>query len=281
MTSVFERISAARQTLIEAGSRPDDAALDAEVLARHALGWDRGRLLVDGRAEEPPQFESQFAALVARRARREPVALITGHREFWGLDFEVTGDVLIPRPESELIVEAVCSRRPDASAVQRILDVGTGTGCLAVALARERPHAHVVATDISEAALGVARRNAARHDVAERVRFVRTSLLDGIAGPLDVIVSNPPYVASGVQLSPDIVRFEPPVALYSGADGLSALARLIATASDRLAPGGLFVVEFGLGQDDDVARLASDAGWRNVTMEADLQGIQRIAIMSA
>jgi release factor glutamine methyltransferase len=187
--------------------------------------------------------------------------------------------VLIPRPESELIVEAACERRPERTGVQRIIDVGTGSGCLAVALAAEFPGARVLATDISEAALAVATRNASRH-VDGRVSFLRADLLEAVIGPVDLIVSNPPYVSSVVELSPDIVRFEPPVALYSGENGLSLISRLIASAHARLASDGLFVLEFGLGQDEDVQALAKAAGWRDVRIKTDLQGIPRVAIMT-
>jgi release factor glutamine methyltransferase len=279
MSSVSERIADARQTLVNAGIPAADAALDAEVLARHALGWDRARLVAEGRGDATEEFAARFDSLINRRARREPVAFITGHREFWGLDFEVSRDVLIPRPETELIVEAVLDLRPERSAVRRILDVGTGSGCLAVSLAIEYPLAHVLAIDISEDALSVARRNAERHGVADRVHFVRGDLIESIRGPVDVIVSNPPYVPAGVALSPDIIRYEPAVALYAGDDGLRALERLIGGARACLAHGGLFVVEFGLGQDRRIDALAREAGWRGIGMKEDLQAIPRTATM--
>jgi release factor glutamine methyltransferase len=279
MTSVYDYLTGARDTLQQAGLAPGDAALDAEVLARHALGWDRARLVADGRSAAPPGFVERFHDFVARRSRREPVAFIVGRREFWGLDFEVSPAVLIPRPETELIVEAACARRPQRDAVTRIVDVGTGSGCLAIALAREFPAARVVAIDISDAALAVAQRNAARL-AKDRIAFVRADLLDGIAGPVDLIVSNPPYVPSGAALSPDIVRFEPATALYAGEDGLALLKRLIASARTRIADGGLFIVEFGYGQDAAVADLAREAGWRDVDIEHDLQSIPRVALLS-
>jgi release factor glutamine methyltransferase len=279
MTSVYDYLAGARDALVRAGLAPADAAFDAEVLARHALGWDRARLVVDGRSAAPPGFGDRFHDLIARRSRREPVAFIVGHREFWGLDFEVSPDVLIPRPETEMIVEAACARRPERSDVRRIIDVGTGSGCLAVTLAREFPAARVVATDISPAALAVAQRNAARY-ARDRVTFVRTDLLDAVAGPVDLIVSNPPYVPSGAALSHDVVRFEPATALYGGVDGLALLRRLIASARTRVADGGLFIVEFGYGQDDAVGDLAAAAGWRDVQFEHDLQSIPRIAVLS-
>jgi release factor glutamine methyltransferase len=257
-----------------------DAALDAEVLARHALGWDRARLLAHGRDDEPEGFAAHYQTLIDRRSRREPVAYLTGVREFWGLEFEVSPDVLIPRPETEMIVEAVCERRPDRGAVSRIVDVGTGSGCLAVALAREFPQARVTAVDISEAALRVARRNTARHGVLDRVGLVQGHLLDGLADAVDVIVSNPPYVPSNVQLQPDVVRFEPSSALFSGNDGLTALRALIGSAQSRLAEAGLFVVEFGFGQYEAVTTIAQSVGWRSILLKDDLQGIPRVAVLS-
>jgi len=280
MTSVHERIADARQTLVRAGLTVENARLDAEVLARHALGWDRARLLADGREPMPTDVDRRFSALIDRRATREPVAFITGYREFWGLDFDVSRDVLIPRPETELIIEAVCERRHRRDDVRTIVDVGTGSGCLAVVLAREFPRARVLATDISAAALAVAARNAMRHQVDRRVTFVRGDLLEPMRGSVDVVVSNPPYVPSAVELSPDIVRFEPPVALYSGHDGLTLVKRLLTSVRSRLGEDGLFVVEFGLGQDDQVQALAREASWRDVTIKADLQGIPRVAVMT-
>jgi release factor glutamine methyltransferase len=278
MATVHERLIEARQKLEGAGLRPADAKLDAEVLARHALGWDRAQLVSAGRDPAPTGFDERFAGYIARRAGREPVAFITGHREFWGLDLEVTPDVLIPRPETELIVEAACGRWPDRGRVRRIVDVGTGSGCLAIALAHEFPSARVIATDISGAALTVAARNARRH-VSDRVSLLRANLLDAIGAPVDLIVSNPPYVPAGVQLSPEIIRFEPAVALYSGDDGLTLLAQLIGSVRSHLAAGGVFVVEFGLGQDTQIEALAADAGWREIVIKEDLQGIPRVAVL--
>lgn len=280
MTSVQERVVEARQTLVRAGLSPGDAALDAEVLARHALGWDRARLVAHGREPAPEGFAERYAELIERRSRREPVAFITCVREFWGLDFEVSSDVLIPRPETELIVEAVCAGRPERDTVRRIVDIGTGSGCLAVALAREFRSARVAALDISAAALAVAGRNAARHAVRDRVTLVRGDLLASIRGPVDVIVSNPPYVPRDAWLARDITSFEPALALYAGKDGLSVLSELIPAARSRLSDSGLFIVEFGYGQDDAVLELAASAGWRNVEIKVDLQGIPRVAAMT-
>ena len=277
--TLHERIASARRTLAAAGIEDADAALDADVLARHVLGWDRAALLVHGGDPAPPEFVERYEALITRRAGREPVAYITGVREFWERDFEVTPDVLIPRPESELIVETVLGL-VDRSRAVRILDVGTGSGCLAVSLAAELPRARVVATDVSTAALRVARRNAERHGVAGRIAWLRGDLLDPVAGPLDIVVSNPPYVVSRETLAPEVGRHEPAGALYAGADGLAALRRLIPAAGPVLAPDGVFVVEFGFGQADAVRSLAESAGWASVELRSDLQGILRVAVMS-
>jgi release factor glutamine methyltransferase len=278
MASVREQIDAARETLMRAGLQRLDAAIDASVLARHALGWDRATLLARGREAPPPAFAESYGAFVARRAAHEPVAMIMGVREFWGLDFEVNPDVLVPRPETELIVEEALGAFPDPP--QRIVDVGTGTGCLAIALSREFRHARVVATDISPAALEVARRNAAHHGAEARVSFVCTSFLSGIGGAVDLIVSNPPYVPDNAApaLPPEVVRHEPHTALFGGHDGLSPIREIIGTAATRLTPRGRLILEFGYGQEEDVTELGVKAGWNVIEVRQDLQGIPRVIV---
>lgn len=275
MSSLHARIAAGRRTLVAAGLTPDEAAVDADVLARYALGWERAALLANGRDPAPSGFEQAFASLISRRSTREPVAFITGHREFWGREFEVSRDVLIPRPETELIVEAA-RHAFAAAAPARLLDVGTGTGCLAISLALEFPAAQTTASDISAAALAVARRNARRH--APHVTLLMSDLLGAVDGTFDLIVSNPPYVPATAQLSPD-VRHEPALALYAGASGLSMLARLIATAARALTDDGYLIVEFGHGQAAAVRSAAAGAGWRDVAIAEDLRGIPRVAVM--
>ena len=272
-----ERIAGGRLVLIRAGFTAEDAAIDADVLARHVLGWDRASLLARGRDPATDEFIRRFDVAIARRAAREPVALITGIREFWGLEFEVTRDVLIPRPETELIVETSLAVLAETPA--RIADVGTGSGCLAVALAIEFPRAGIVAGDASEPALRVARRNAIRHGVEPRISFIRSDLLEALPGPFDLIVSNPPYVPEREPLPPDVANYEPPGALFAGPDGLAVLRVLIPAALGCLAPGGTFIVEFGFGQADAVQALARAAGWRHVELRKDLQGIPRVAVM--
>ncbi|HXW04773.1 MAG TPA: peptide chain release factor N(5)-glutamine methyltransferase [Vicinamibacterales bacterium] len=276
--TVHERIAAARQALIGAGLSAEDAAIDAAVLARHALGWDRASLLARGRESAPPAFDEVYAQLIRRRTAREPVALITGSREFWGLDFRVSSGVIVPRPETELVVEQALACARDAGS-RRLVDVGTGSGCLAVALASELPGARVLAIDTSLEALRVAARNARRHGVADRVHLVQATLLEAVGAPVDLIVSNPPYVPDTETLPPEVARYEPPEALFAGPDGLDVLRALISSAPARLAPGGRFIVEFGFGQRAAVESLARAAGWSRVGFVNDLQDIPRVAVM--
>src|SRR5262245_30036417 len=180
MSTIQSHVFAARQQLRAAGLSSAEADLSARVLAEHLLGWSTERFLADAVEPEPDEFSARYDAVIARRAAREPVPYITGRREFWGLSFEVTPDVLIPRPETELIVEATLDLFPDAAAPLRAADLCTGSGCVAIAIAHERPRAAILATDISNAALAVARRNAVRHSVADRMQFECADLLQNI-----------------------------------------------------------------------------------------------------
>jgi release factor glutamine methyltransferase len=277
--TIRDLVRAARARLVSAGVERREAAMDAELLAREVLGWDRARFIA-GELDVPPEpFHQPFEVLLARRSRREPISEILGRREFWGLEFEVTPDVLTPRPETELIVEEALARIA-VSAHPRVADVGTGTGCLAVTLAHERPLATLVATDISTAALAVARRNAARHGVLDRVDFRHASLLDGVAGSLDLVVSNPPYIPTAdlAGLPPEVRDHEPRQALDGGPDGLDAVRALAGQASAALAPGAWLIVEFGYGQEARVAVAVAEAGLDLVSVRPDLQGIARTVI---
>jgi len=278
--SIHTRVSAARRRLRDAGLSIIEADLSARLLAEHVLGWTRERLLTDGWGNEPAGFATHFDALVARRAAREPLPYIVGHREFWDLNFEVTPAVLIPRPETELIVEAALTLVPP-HATATIADVCTGCGCLAVAIACERPAAHLIATDVSEEALEVARRNAVRLGVGDRVEILRGDLLDPIDTVCDLIVANPPYVVDGAgpALQPEVRDHEPDVALFGGEDGLRLVERLVRDAPRRIRSGGALVFEFGYGQDEEVEQMIS--GSPNLTLidiKRDLQGIARAAV---
>ena len=279
--TIHARVGAARQQLRDAGVSPVESDLDARLLAQHVLGWTTERFYTEANAPEPDGFVPRYVRLVARRVTREPLAYIVGHREFWGLDLEVNPAVLIPRPSTELIVEAMMELFPVQNAPLAVADICTGCGCVAVAIAHERPAATVVATDISLDALHVARRNAARHGVADRITFRHGDLLEGIDHPFDAILANPPYVVDRARpaLSPEVRDYEPAVALFGGEDGMGLLTRLISEAPSRLQSGGYLIFEFGLGQDVEVEDLLEQAhDLRLIGVRRDLQGIARTAI---
>jgi release factor glutamine methyltransferase len=275
-----DALGAARARLIAAGIDPGEAAVDVDVYVRTILGWDKATLLANLRDPAPRSLEPRFSEWIARREHREPTAYIVGAREFWGRQFVITPAVLVPRSETELIVEealAVLRRFP----APRIADIGTGSGILAVTLAAEVPTATVVATDLSADALKVAQKNAELHDAAERITLVRTSYLDHVAGTFELVVANPPYVRDGDKpaLSRD-VRHEPDVALFGGPDGLRDVSGTLDAAAAKLTPGGWLVMEFGYGQEDDVRRLVEARPILHLDhVRDDLQGIARTAVV--
>ncbi|HUX68412.1 MAG TPA: peptide chain release factor N(5)-glutamine methyltransferase [Terriglobales bacterium] len=270
-----------RQLLVQAAAALERAGvaeprLTAAVLLAHRLGRDRAYLYAHSEAELPAEEQAAWERLIARRAAGAPLQYLTGEQEFYGRRFQVSPAVLIPRPETELVVEAALERLPpDAPA--RIVDVGTGSGCIAVTLALERPQAEVVATDRSSAALAVARANAAA--LGARVAFVETDLLAGLAGPFDLIVSNPPYVAEAelATLQPEVREHEPRAALVAGPLGTEIYARLIPQAQAALRPGGWLVLELGYESAAAVRELLG-AGWGEVETRRDLQGWERVLV---
>jgi release factor glutamine methyltransferase len=279
--SIHVQVAAARRRLRDAGISQTESDLDARLLAQHVLGWTTERFFTDAHAQEPDGFTPQYETLVARRATREPLAYIVGAREFWGLELEVTPHVLIPRPATEMIVEVMLELFRERAAPLAVADVCTGCGCVAVAIAHERPAATVVGTDISLEALEVARRNALRHGVSDRVTFCYGDLLQGIDRRLDAIVANPPYVVdrAAPALQPEVRDYEPAVALFGGIEGFDLVTRLVAEAPSRLSPGGFLVFEFGLGQDVEVEEvLDRTTDLTLLELRRDLQGIARTAI---
>jgi release factor glutamine methyltransferase len=282
------------------------AVLAAELLLMHVLGHDRAWIYAHTEHELDAAAREQFFALVARRASGVPTQYLTGHREFWGLDFEVTPDVLIPRPETEHVIEVALERlgvSPDSagSPIRQkeflIADVGTGSGCIAISLAHELPAAKILATDISAAALEVARRNAASHAVISHIEFIECNLLDALfhesritnhppqvrrAGQssfLDIIASNPPYISrrTASTLAREIREHEPDTALYGGETGVELYAPLIAQAAKLLKPGGILVLELGHESADHVLGRLAAPEWIDVSITNDLAGIARVA----
>lgn len=277
--------------------------LAAELLLLHALGRDRTWLYAHSEEIIPGADAQRFFALVARRATGEPTQHLTGKQEFWGLELRVTRDVLIPRPETEHVIEVALDRlalreigrgRPQTTTGEgmQIADIGTGSGCLAIALAKELPGATICATDISAAALEVARCNAARHGVADRIQFYRANLLDPAddvtlhesqvtdqkSRSFDLVVSNPPYIGrrEADTLAREVREHEPETALYGGEEGYEFYAELVAQSAKHSQPGGILVLELGHNSLAAVQPLLDAANWSHVGVTDDLAGIPRV-----
>lgn len=251
----------------------DDAPRDARRLLAHALSIAPDRLALHLRDPADDAACARFDAAIAARARRQPVSQITGRRRFWGRDFAVTRDVLDPRPDTETLVAAALDR-PAA----RILDLGTGSGCILLTLLAEWPHARGTGTDISNAALAVAAANATSLGVADRTSLVRADWTAGLVGPFDLIVSNPPYIAADELpgLAPDVRDWEPPGALSPGPDGLAAYRAILPALPALLAPGGRVLLEIGPTQGEAVAALARAAGLGGIVVLPDMDGRDRV-----
>ncbi|MBS1236055.1 MAG: SAM-dependent methyltransferase [Proteobacteria bacterium] len=274
MASTIDQII--RQATQELAAVSPSPRLDAEVLLMHVTGLTRTALIT--RAQEPllPEHDERLHMLLTRRARGEPIAYLTGRREFWSLDLCVTPDVLIPRPETELLVEQALAHIPE-DAEWTVADLGAGSGAIALAIATERPHCRLIATDSSAAALAVARANATRHGIA-KVEFRHGEWLKPLAGMrFDVIVSNPPYVrANDPHLTQGDVRFEPESALVAGADGLDAIRRIAVDALSCLRPGGWLLLEHGYDQAKAVRALLEIHGYDAVASCRDTAGHERV-----
>ena len=265
----------------------DEHRRTAALLLGHLLGWDRAQLLIRSNEQLNESSYRQYICLIDRRASGEPLQYITGHQEFYGLDFVVTPDVLIPRPETELLVERVIALAADQrSASTLILDIGTGSGCIAIAIATHVPSAGIIAIDISPASLVVARKNAELHSVRDRIEFIEGDLFApllnrGLDGAVDFVASNPPYVAevNTGSLQREVRDWEPPAALYGGEAGLCFYDRLLAQSRSFVAAGGYLVCEIGYGQLDAISHMIDPAAWEIVDITSDLRGIPRILTM--
>jgi len=255
----------------------EDAPLEAELLLRHTLKIDRTRLYLDLDQELSPEGEKAFGHLVERRLSGEPTAYITGRREFYGLEFYVNPHTLIPRPESELLVETAL-RLSQSQPISTIADIGTGCGAIAVSLALELPRTKIYATDISAAALEVATINCQRHSVADRVCLIQGDMLEPVPEPIDLIVANLPYVKES-ELTPE--NFEPLLALDGGAEGTESVSRLCRQAKSKLADGGSMLLEIGAGQGETITGLLKSLFPDGVVeVFRDFSGIERVISLS-
>ena len=251
--------------------------INAETLLMFVLGRDRAYLYAHGERVLSAEEILRYQQLTAERARGVPAQYITGHQEFWGMDLLVSPAVLIPRPETEHVVETVLELSQGRAGNIRIVDVGTGSGCIALALAKELPQAEIHATEISATALEVARANAGRHQLTERVHFHQTDLLNDIAGlQFDFVVSNPPYVGESEKdtVEAQVRKFEPQIAVFAGETGMEVFAKLIPQALKVLSPGGWLVMELAFSSYDRVRQLLLN--WSDLRFSNDLQGIPRV-----
>ncbi|HYG10261.1 MAG TPA: peptide chain release factor N(5)-glutamine methyltransferase [Pyrinomonadaceae bacterium] len=278
---IAEALTEASAALRAAGIR--EARLDARALLSHTLARDHAFLVAHSEDELEPHALALFRERILRRATGEPVQYITGRQEFYGLDFEVTPAVLIPRPETELLVEVALKLLRETEAAPLVCDVGTGSGCIPVALLHERRDARAFGLDISPAALAVAARNAARHAVAERLTLLVSDCFDALdasarAHTFNVITSNPPYINENdfAHLQREVREHEPRLALTPGGDGLSVIRRLCAEAPRFLKPGGHLILEIGYDQHEAVASIVDRNVWTLLDIHRDLQAIPRI-----
>ena len=269
-------IAAARRGMAQAfcAAGLDSPDLDARVLAGHALGLNHTALAANGERALTASEAAALAQLTQRRLAHEPVARITGHKEFWGLDLHVTPATLVPRPDTETVVEAALAAISDKTRALRIADFGTGTGALLLALLSELPNATGVGTDVSADALGVARDNAARLGFADRAEFVLCSYGTALQAPFDLVVSNPPYIARGeiAGLAPEVRDYDPHLALDGGPSGLDGHRAVVADARRILARAGILAVELGAGQASDVEALFREGSFATEPARADLSG---------
>lgn len=277
MTAIGTALAETRDALQRAGI--ESSALDARLLLAAALETRVETVIAWPERDLPDPAAKRLGDLVRRRVAREPMAYILGRREFWSLDFIVTPATLTPRPDSETLIAAALDALPDRRAPLRLVDFGTGTGCLLLALLSELPAAHGLGIDRDAATLAVARSNADRLGLAPRASFAQGEWGRALAGPFDLVLSNPPYIATGdiATLAPEL-GYEPRLALDGGADGLDAYRALVPDAARLLEPGGLVALEIGEGQAPPVSSLLAGAGFRAIETRADLAGIVRCVL---
>jgi release factor glutamine methyltransferase len=277
LTATTRRAALKEAVLLMKAAGLDTPVLDARLIVQHALGisWDTLYLKEDQALtdDERTRLESELG----RRAAHEPVSRIVGRRHFWTLDLAVSPDTLDPRADTETVIEAIVTTIPDRSQALRVLDLGTGTGAILLALLAEYPAATGLGVDLSDGAVAIARINAESHGLSGRASFARGNWAEGLSGPFDIIVSNPPYIANTdlAGLSPEVREHDPMLALDGGPDGLDAYRALIPAIQALLSENGIAVLEVGAGQADDVCRVAENNGLVQLARRADLGGIER------
>ena len=269
-----EALRVGRERLAEA----ETPGRDARDLLLHVLGIEAATLIATGSATLTDEEAKRYEAVLARRAAYEPVSKIVGRRAFHGLEFQVTADVLDPRPDSETLVDAALELAPDA---RTVLDLGTGSGCLLLSILHRLPRASGLGVDVSEAALAVARRNARRLDLNERTRFLRSDWLEKVDGTFDLVVCNPPYIGECERetLSDDVRLWDPQIALFADEDGLAAYRRIAPELGRALSETGTAFFEIGSGQEEAVFRLFAACGFGDITFRRDIAGIRRCMIV--
>ena len=273
-------LEAATKRLSAAGV--ENPQFDSRLLLCHAADIEQVTVFTHPNRELHPQIFQSYEALIERRALREPVSHLIGEREFWSLPFAVSSDVLDPRPASETLIQAALNYVGDTQKVFSVLDLGTGSGCLLIAILSEFPLARGIGIDSSEAALIVARRNAAKHSVEKRSKFEFSSWGKNLSGSFDLILCNPPYIAESEQdfLEPEVVVYEPRMALFAGDDGLSAFRQLAPDVYRLLNLEGVAVLECGLGQVASLIEIFSSVGLKHLETLSDLEGIERCCVFS-
>ena len=254
-------------------SEIDNATRDARILVAHALGMPKSQLSMNTNENVPKETRSSLEKLISRRLNREPIAKILGKRQFWGRTFFINEDVLDPRADTETLIDYVIDRP-----VRSVLDLGTGSGVIAISLACEWKEVHVVATDISEAALFVAQKNAKYFDVQDKIHFLKSDWFEAIEGKFDLIISNPPYIGLSEisEISQEVLNYDPDLALFAGCYGLDSYERIIPNVTKFLRPGGIVVLEIGASQSDSVKTLMNSSGLSEVKTLKDLAGKDRL-----
>lgn len=262
-------------------ARIESASLDARLLLEYVLGVTREELLADASLVLSPEQDVHYQDLITRRMRRQPVAQLVGRREFWGMDFAVTGDTLDPRADSETLIQALLEKLRDRSAAIRILDLGTGTGCLLLSLLKEFPAAKGVGVDICTKALDVARANAAKNELQDRASFTQSCWSEKVEGKFDIVISNPPYIptATIATLAPEVSEFEPKGALDGGVDGFDCYREIIAALPQLLSEEGIAALEMGIGQQREMENIVAQHGLKTVGVKDDLAGIPRCILI--